>query len=410
MEFTDVPTPNAASLAMKKYTVSNFSAAFALIALSVVTAQADTIKLKDGKSVDGTIVAEDATTVTIKTTVVGKITDNKVLQRSDIASIVKKTPEDDAADAVKNMLPTEDFLRPNDYNKLIAEGPDKFLATYPNSKYRAEIQVVKKTLQDEQGQTRRSMRKVDGKWLNGDEMQANDYNIQALKIYREMEKAIAADNYRGALDAFVRLEAIGKFSLSYPKAIEAARKVLGQYSGNLAAAVKAVPAELKKADARLANMNPADLAAAKAEREKLKKEFLAKLAEEKKNKVRFTSTLETDAGSLNEALRQVDTETKRIAVLNVASIAETANRYDRVLKLIGQKKYEEAAVRLDDFIRATKDATNDVAIKNQAENLKKLREESIRAAQQQELLNRTQGKPATPPATPETPATPEQPK
>jgi hypothetical protein len=85
------------------------------------------------------------------------------------------------------------------------------------------------------------MRKVDGKWLNGDELQANDYNIQALKIFREMEKAIAADNYRQALDAFVRLEAIGKFSLSYPKAIEAARTVLEQYGASLAAASKTCP-------------------------------------------------------------------------------------------------------------------------------------------------------------------------
>lgn len=388
---------------MKNHTVSTIPAALALIALSVATAPADTIKLKDGKTLDGTIVAEDAGSVTIKTTVVGKITDNKVVPRSDIASIVKKTPEDDAAEAVKKMLPTEDFLQPSAYNKLIAEGPDKFLATYPNSKYRAQVLEIKKTLQDEQAQTRRSMRKVDGKWLNGDELQANDYNIQALKIFREMEKAIAADKHREALDAFVRLEAIGKFSLSYPKAIEAARKVTEQYGAMLAAAVKNVPAELKKADARLANMNPSDLAAAKAEREKLKKEFQATLNEEKKNKVRFTSTMETDAPSLTEAQRQVDTEAKRLATLNVAAITETANRYDRVLKLIGQKKYEEAAVRLDDFIRATKDATNDPAIKTQAENLKKLREEAVRAAQQQELLNRTQGRPATPPATPAQP-------
>lgn len=403
MEFTDTPNPISRQPAMKNHTVSTIPAALALIALSVATAPADTIKLKDGKTLDGTIVAEDAGSVTIKTTVVGKITDNKVVPRSDIASIVKKTPEDDAAEAVKKMLPTEDFLQPSAYNKLIAEGPDKFLATYPNSKYRAQILEIKKTLQDEQAQTRRSMRKVDGKWLNGDELQANDYNIQALKIFREMEKAIAADKYREALDAFVRLEAIGKFSLSYPKAIEAARKVTEQYGAMLAAAVKNVPAELKKADARLANMNPSDLAAAKAEREKLKKEFQATLNEEKKNKVRFTSTMETDAPSLTEAQRQVDTEAKRLATLNVAAITETANRYDRVLKLIGQKKYEEAAVRLDDFIRATKDATNDPAIKTQAENLKKLREEAVRAAQQQELLNRTQGRPATPPATPAQP-------
>lgn len=397
---------------MNKTTLSKFPAALALFAMSAALAPADTIKLKDGKSLDGTIIAEDASSVTIKTIVVGKITDNKIVQRADIASIVKKTPEDDAAEAVKKLLPSEDFLQPSAYNKLIAEGPDKFLATYPNSKYRAEILAVKKSLTDEQAQTRRSMRKVDGKWLNGDELQANDYNIQALKIFREMEKAIAADDYRAALEAFVRIEAIGKFSLSYPKAIEAARKVLEQYSGSLATAIKAVPAELKKADARLANMNPADLAAAKAEREKLKKEFIAKLALEKKNKVRFTSTLETDPGSLSEAQRQVDTETKRLATLNVPALTETANRYDRVLKLIGQKKYEEAAVRLDEFIRVTKDASNDVGIKSQSENLKKLREESIRAAQQQELLNRTQNKPAAPdkPATPAAPAAPEQPK
>lgn len=391
---------------MKKHTLSNFPAALALFTLSVVTAPADTIKLKDGKSIDGTIIAEDASSVTIKTIVVGKITDNKVVPRSDIASVVKKTPEDDAADAVKNILPTDDFLQPSAYNKLIAEGPDKFLATYPNSKYRAEILALKKSLTDEQAQTRRSMRKVDGKWLNGDELQANDYNIQALKVFREMEKAVAADDYRAALDAFIRLESIGKFSLSYPKAIEVARSILTTYRDNLAASVKAVPTKLKEADARLANMNPAGIAAAKAEREKIKKDFQAKIAEEKKNKVRFTSVLDVDTSSLTEAVRQVDTESKRIAALNVAALTETANRYDRVLKLIGQKKYEEAAVRLDDFINATKDAGSDVAIKTQSESLKKLREEAIRAAQQQELLNRTQNKPAAPAA----PATPAQPK
>lgn len=392
---------------MKKITVSHFPTIIALAILTAVAAPADTIKLKDGNTIEGTIVAEDGSSVTIRTTVVGNIPDNKVVPRSDIASIVKKTPEDTAAEAVLQLLPTDDFLQPSHYNKLIAEGPDKFLAQYPNSKYRAEILNVKKTLTDEQAQTRRSMRKVDGKWLNGEELQANAYNIEALKIFREMEKAIAAENHRAALDAFVRLEAVGKYSLSYPKAIEAARKVLEQYGSTLAAAVKAVPAKLKDEEARLANMVPSDRAAAKAEREKLKKEFQAKLAEEKKNKVRFTSTLETDLPSLTEATRQVDTEMKRVNALNVAAITETATRYDRVLKLIGQKKYEEALLRLDDFIKGTKDAGNDVAIKSQLENVKKLKEESVRAAQQRELLNRTQARPTT---APEKPATPEEPK
>ena len=385
---------------MKKSILPKVPAAFALFALCSFHAPADTIKLKDGKSIDGTIIAEDASSVTIKTIVVGKITDNKVVPRSEIASLVKKTPEDDAAEAVKKILPTEDFLLPSAYNKIIAEGPDKFLATYPNSKYRAEILELKKSLTDEQAQSRRGMRKVDGKWLSGEEMQANEYNIQTLKVFREMEKAVAAENFRAALDAFTRIEAMGRFSLSYPKAIELARTVLATYDGNLKAAIKAVPQKVKEAETRLANMTPSDRDAAKSEREKIKKEFVAKIAEEKKAKVRFTSTLDTDVGSLNEAARQVDAEMKRLAALNVPALTERSAGYDRVLKLIGQKKYEEAIVRLDEFAKVTKDASNDPAIKKQQETLKRLREESIRAGQQQDLLKRTQPKPEGAPAAP----------
>ena len=394
---------------MKKSILPKVPAAFALFALCSFHAPADTIKLKDGKSIDGTIIAEDASSVTIKTIVVGKITDNKVVPRSEIASLVKTTPEDDAAEAVKKILPTEDFLLPSAYNKIIAEGPDKFLATYPNSKYRAEILELKKSLTDEQSQSRRGMRKVDGKWLSGEEMQANEYNIQALKVFREMEKAVAAEDFRAALDAFTRIEAMGRFSLSYPKAIELARTVLATYDGNLKAAIKAVPQKVKEAETRLANMTPSDRDAAKSEREKIKKDFVAKIAEEKKAKVRFTSTLDTDVGSLNEAARQVDTEMKRLAALNVPALTERSAGYDRVLKLIGQKKYEEAIVRLDEFAKVTKDASNDPAIKKQQESLKRLREESIRAGQQQDLLKRTQPKPEGAPAAPakaEAPAAP----
>ena len=389
---------------MKKSILPKVPAAFALFALCSFHAPADTIKLKDGKSIDGTIIAEDASSVTIKTIVVGKITDNKVVPRSEIASLVKKTPEDDAAEAVKKILPTEDFLLPSAYNKIIAEGPDKFLATYPNSKYRAEILELKKSLTDEQSQSRRGMRKVDGKWLSGEEMQANEYNIQALKVFREMEKAVAAEDFRAALDAFTRIEAMGRFSLSYPKAIELARTVLATYDGNLKAAIKAVPQKVKEAETRLANMTPSDRDAAKSEREKIKKDFVAKIAEEKKAKVRFTSTLDTDVGSLNEAARQVDTEMKRLAALNVPALTERSAGYDRVLKLIGQKKYEESIVRLDEFAKVTKDASNDPAIKKQQESLKRLREESIRAGQQQDLLKRTQPKPEGAPAAPAAPA------
>jgi hypothetical protein len=100
---------------------------------------------------------------------------------------------------------------------------------------------------------------------------------------------------------------------------------------------------------------------------------------------------------------------KRLAALNVPALTERSAGYDRVLKLIGQKKYEEAIVRLDEFAKVTKDASNDPAIKKQQESLKRLREESIRAGQQQDLLKRTQPKPEGAPAAPAAPAKAEAP-
>ena len=375
-----------------KLTLPPFSICIAL-ALAGGFAHADTIKLKDGKVIEGTITAESASSVTIKYMLTPKIPDFKTIPRSDIASVEKKTPEDTAADEIKKLIPTEDFLEPSDYRRMIAEGPAKFLATYPASKYRAEIDGIKKTFEDELNKTLRSNRKVDGEWLSGDQLQAYTYNIEALKKLRAMEKAIKAEDHRGALIAFSELEEIGKLSISYPKAIPMAKEVADQYSKILAAAVKAVPQKIKDAEDRLSKMNPTEVPRAKAEREKAKKDFQALIAQQKKDKVKFTSTMDIDLPSLTEASNQVAAEIKRLEGLNAATIKETAEGYDKILKLIGQKKYEEASLRLDDFIKTSREAAGDPAIKRQQEDLKRLREEAQRAAQQRELLERTQPKP-----------------
>ena len=64
-------------------------------------------------------------------------------------------------------------------------------------------------------------------------------------------------------------------------------------------------------------MVPDEVRHAKAEREKQKRDFMALLVEEKKQKVKFTSVMDIDLLSLTEATRQVDLEAKRLATLNI---------------------------------------------------------------------------------------------
>jgi hypothetical protein len=373
--------------------VTTRTLALAVLTLCGSQALADTIKTRDGKTWEGTIVAEDATNVTIKYMLTPTIPDTKVIPRSSIVSIEKKTPEDLEAEAVKKLLPTDDFLLPSAYQKLINEGPAKFLAAHPVSKHKADIEAVKKTLEEEMDKSRRGQRKVDGKWLNGREIQANEYNISAMRTFKAMEKLAAADRYRDALNEFVKVEGSGKLSLYYPKAIELARSVLEKYAASIAADIKSLPQKMKEADENLGKMVPDEVRKAKAERERQKREFAAVIAEEKKQKIPFTSVNDMELNSLNEAAKQVDTATKRLAAIDVAALTETAQRYDRVLQLIGQEKYEEASVRLEEFVKNVKTAAADPQVKRQVDELRKLREESRRLERQNELLNRTQSKP-----------------
>jgi hypothetical protein len=362
--------------------------------LFATPAPADIIKLKDGsKPIEGTILSEDATSVTIRYMLKPTIPDTKVIRRADILSIEKKTAEDLEVEAVKKLLPTEDFLLPSAYQKLINEGPAKFLAAHPNSKYKTEVEAVKKTLEEEMLQSRRGMRKVDGKWLTGQEVDANEYNINAMRSLRKMEKFAAEGKYREALTEFLNLEAAGKLSLHYPKGIELAKDTLTKYAAKLAEDIKLLPQKTKEAEDKLGKMVPDEVRQAKAEREKKKREFMALVIEEKKQKVKFTSVSDMDQMSLAEATRQVDLETKRLATLNVPAIAESAAKYDKILQLMGQQKFGEASVLLDEFVKTNKTAASDAHIKRQQADLKKLREESIRSARQRELLNRTQPKP-----------------
>jgi hypothetical protein len=385
-----------------KISNSRLRSAFAAAVIAAVCGNAgpvfaDKIKMRDGKEYNGTITAEDGTSVTIKYQLTPTIPDFKTIPRSEIVSIEKQTPEDLDASKVKALLPTDDFLLPSDYRKLIESGPDRFTATYPQSKYRAEMEKIKATLQDEMAKARRGMRKVDGKWLGALELNANEYNITTLKNLRTMEKLAKADRYREAMLAFHDVEGSGKFSVNYPKAIDLARAILDKYGAQLGQMAKDVPTKLKQREEDLKTLTEDQIKTARAERDRIKKEFTAQIAEEKKIKLPFNSVSDVELASIQEAQKQVTAEQTRLAALKRDEIAESARGYERILKLIGEKKYEEAAVRLDEFIKTDKGAGADKDIKNKVQELKKLRENELRDQRLKELQDR---RPTEPPKQP----------
>ena len=116
----------------------------AAVALAAVPGCADTLALKDGTVLDGDIIAEDDSSVSIHLEFAhGTITETRHVNKADIARIVRSTPEQRAAELTKRDYESLERYRldPNTsyrlhyYDAVISNVFRKFLAQYPNSIY-----------------------------------------------------------------------------------------------------------------------------------------------------------------------------------------------------------------------------------------------------------------------------------
>ncbi len=401
------------SLTLARSSRTGLVAAVLVSAGLATSASADFIKLKDGSRVppaprEGTITSADGSpTVTIEYPIKegSRIKDTRTVNRTDVVEIYKPAADDIDAVAVKKLVPTADFLLSSQYAKLVEEGPAKFLSKYPKSKHAADVEAVKKTLEEEMLKTRQGMRKVEGTWITSKEAEANSYNINAYRLRSDMEK-LAADQttLRDALLKFDEIEKTGKFSVQYPKAIKLALETIDKLTVRLNEQAKAQPLKLKEKTDGLKNLNPDEK---KAADEKIKKDMLAFKAlqtEETRSKVRFPSTNDLDLPSLTGAVKVLEKERTKIAALDMAAIQANADTVEKILKTVGEDKFETARTLLDQFLTKNKDAGNDPFLKGKQAELKKAIESMSREARERRALEGVTPPPVPKPAAAPAPA------
>ena len=142
---------------------------------------ADTIKLKDGTTLEGKILEESPSTIKIEYNVTKNIKDIKSINRSEIKEIDKVSDDEIAFNTIKSLLPTDDLLSTDEYDKILGDKPAKFLALYPSSKHKDSVQKVIDEIKKEKAVTESGGIKLNGKWITGDEAAKDEYNHQLLK-------------------------------------------------------------------------------------------------------------------------------------------------------------------------------------------------------------------------------------
>lgn len=295
---------------------------------------ADVVVLKDGKRLEGTITAENPTSVHMRYKATAKIWDDKEIPRSDIAEIIKQKPEEVELIELRKELPTRDLMTAEKYESLIQDRVRPFVNRYPGTKEAKEAEDMIAALQAEKEKVVAGGIKVEGKWLTPDEAKAQSYNLKAYEIYAALREKAAAKDYAGALKEFDKmappqLNTYGvqnapqgyTLSIYYPKAVDEVRAVLNSYQGQVDQMIKDQPALQKMRDEGLTKLVEPDLSRTKKAIDKEKEQWQATYTAERKVSRWFTP-YKYDLPSLQALATTITSEKARLQTIDTASLSK----------------------------------------------------------------------------------------
>lgn len=319
-----------------------------LAALCLIGGQllkADILILKNGEKKEGNIIEERADAVRMKYKITPKIWDEKDFPRADIQQIIKQKPEEIEILELRKVLPAEDMLTANQYEQIIQEKLRPFVNKYPGTEQAKEVEKIIAELQAEKDRVVAGELKLEGQWLKADVVKRDDYNIQAYKIRRTMQKKAAEQDYNGALREFDRLsDPVSGYpaSVHYAKAIPEAIDIMIKFEAVVTRMISEQPIFQKQRDDSLAKLVEPDLGRTKAAISREHDSWKATYDAEKKAKVRWMTLYKYDLKSLEAALKTLIGERGKLQLVDLSKLQTQNEALTKVLHYIADENVAEA--------------------------------------------------------------------
>ncbi len=194
-----------------------------VLAMTAFPVFADTVTLKTGEKLVGTVSGQTATDVTISVKISQGVTDDRTIQKTDIASMETEAPDDVAFAPLVALRPPDNAFAPNALDGEIG-ALQNFLDTYPQSKHVADVTAILQGFKTERTQLEAGYYKVSGKWMTKDDAMKQRYQIAAQEIYTSMQAQVTARDLIGAMNTFTQLEKAYPGARVFPDAVDLARQ------------------------------------------------------------------------------------------------------------------------------------------------------------------------------------------
>ena len=355
-------------------------------ALLMTNALADTVTLKSGERIEGKIVGETEKEVTLEVKVTAAVTDERVVQKADVAKIEKTSPETEVYKAISTILPGPNSLSQAQYEQ-ISRTLQAYIAQFPNSIHAVDVQATLNTFEAEKKRVEAGEIKLHHQWLSKAEAEKERVQIGGMLTFEYMKAQQARGDVIGALNSFVLLEKSYLGAASTPDGVELARQLVASLKPIVE---RAIPTQkILKADREkgFANAGPADrvelMAAYKKEQTQAEDAVAAAIAIGK-----WPPLIPGNEKSLTTLQGIIAKEIPRLAGLPVDKMKVSVQMADSAKKKIEAKDLDGAA---EDLKEATAMwPVNELAVRLNKE-IAKLKTEA------KKVPAATSGTPATPP-------------
>jgi hypothetical protein len=321
---------------------------------------ADTIKLKNGTVLEGTITKESTDSVTIEVKEKG-VTDWVTVKKADAASITKATADEkEAADILSKLNPSRDGMTAQEYDKAIKAEIQPWLDKYKTSPKRKEMEELLKLYSEELTKAKAGEIKLRGAWITVDEKKWNEYNVNARKLRVKIETLLKEKKYAEAYATFAQMEVTGGAGVDFPPMVEAMKKALPALEAAISNAITAQPELDKQRKSSLASMT-----ADQKKNEELrialeKKDWTARVAKERKDKYRILTFYPYDLKNIQDTLTATKKEVQYLAKLDLTAMTAANKKFEQGLKDLNSRAWLSAK---SNFEAAAKFHTKDPIVK-----------------------------------------------
>ncbi len=301
--------------------------------LLTLPAAADKFTLKDGSTIEGTIISEADGYYTINAVVGKGIKDERKVAKADVVKQEKEEADEKAFKPLAKLVPAPDLLTADEYNQHCL-ALDTFIKTYPTSSKTKEAKAMLQTLKDEFAEVAAGALKLNGKMIQKAEYATNAYDYDARVQEMKIRNLYNKGQILAALRAFSEFDRDYRGTHSYTSLAPMMKQVMQNYLEETRQLQSTAGDRIKQRQAGLARMSPGDRRATENAINEENAEVEARYMAEKTAKEVWVTAGPYNKASLDDTVRSGEAELARISAAKPALGVDGGQAYHSAWELM----------------------------------------------------------------------------